>query len=64
MGEDKETKPDQLLETGPSGQIELSEQDLDKVAGGKGNINDITFGVQKDKMQSANKNAEAVKSLL
>ena len=27
-------------------------------------INDITFGVQKDKMQSANKNSEAVRSLL
>ena len=27
-------------------------------------VNDVTFGVQKDKMQSANKNAEAVRSLL
>lgn len=27
-------------------------------------INDLTFGVKEDKMQSANKNAEAVKSLL
>ena len=27
-------------------------------------INDITFGVQKDKMQSANKNSDAVRGLL
>jgi molybdenum-dependent DNA-binding transcriptional regulator ModE len=27
-------------------------------------INDITFGIQKDKMQSANKNSESARSLL
>jgi hypothetical protein len=30
----------------------------------KTKVNDVTFGVQKDKMQSANKNSDAVKSLL
>jgi bacteriocin-like protein len=51
--------------------LELSEEDLAQVNGGVDNVKDppapkkdITFGVQKDKMQSANKNAEAVKGLL
>jgi len=48
---------------------ELSEDELAAVAGGtepspKVNINDVTFGIQKNKMPSANKTAEAIKSLL
>lgn len=48
---------------------ELSEDELSAVAGGtepspKVSINSITFGVQKDKMQSANKQADAIRKLL
>lgn len=48
---------------------ELSESELSAVAGGTGpgqkvSINSITFGVQKDKMQSANKQADAIRKLL
>ena len=62
----KTPKSDELLESGPAGTVELRESELDQVVGGKGttSINDITFGVQKDKMASANKNTEAVKALL
>jgi hypothetical protein len=52
-----------------TGPVELTEEDLAQVAGGTDaaplvSINKITFGIQKDKMQSANKNAEAIRSLL
>lgn len=48
---------------------ELSEDELSAVAGGtepspKVSINSIAFGVQKDKMQSANKQADAIRKLL
>lgn len=48
---------------------ELSEDELSAVAGGtepspKVSINSINFGVQKDKMQSANKQADAIRKLL
>ena len=48
-------------------QLELrkaDENDRANVAKLLTSINDITFGIQKDKMQSANKNAEATRSLL
>ena len=48
-------------------QLELrkaDENDRANVAKLLTSINDITFGVQKDKMQSANKNSEATRSLL
>ena len=66
MTSDK-TNPDELLQGGTNAAIELSETDLDKVAGGDKSttsINDISFGVSKDKQTSANKNAAAVKALL
>jgi hypothetical protein len=55
---------------------ELTDSDLEAVTGGwfrsfavaakttKASINDLTFGVQKSKTHSADKNAEAVRSLL
>lgn len=48
-------------------QLELrkaDENDRANVAKLLTSINDITFGIQKDKMQSANKNSEATRSLL
>ncbi len=48
-------------------QLELrkaDENDRANVAKLLTSINDIPFGVQKDKMQSANKNSEATRSLL
>jgi hypothetical protein len=48
-------------------QLELrkaDENDRANVAKLLTSINDITFGIQKDKMQSANKNSEAIKGLL
>ncbi len=48
-------------------QLELrkaDENDRANVAKMLTTINDITFGIQKDKMQSANKNSEATRSLL
>ncbi|MBN9391237.1 MAG: hypothetical protein J0I20_24625 [Chloroflexi bacterium] len=48
--------------------LEMSEDDLEQVNGGTDsvvkNTSGTTFGVQKDKMKSANKNAEQVKGLL
>jgi hypothetical protein len=48
--------------------LELSEDDLEQVNGGTDKVvkgtTSPTFGVQKDKMASANKNADAVKGLL
>lgn len=42
--------------------LEMSEEDLEQVNGGTDNtISSPTYGVQKDKMASANKNAKAVK---
>lgn len=41
---------------------EITEDDLEQVSGGvPGNV---SYGVQKDKMKSANKNADQVKGLL
>lgn len=48
-------------------QLELrkaDENDRANVAKLLTSINNITFGIQKDKMQSANKNSEATRSLL
>jgi hypothetical protein len=48
-------------------QLELrkaDENDRANVAKLLTSINDITFGIQKDKMASANKNAEGVRGLL
>jgi len=62
----KASAPDSLTNAGKDASIELSESELNKVAGGellKAN-NSVTFGVQKDKMASANKNAEQVRGLL
>jgi hypothetical protein len=59
--------PDSLTAASKDASIELSEGELSKVTGGdkiKASVNDITFGVQKDKMASANKNSDAVKALL
>lgn len=58
--------PDSLTRTSKDASIELSETELSKVTGGETvkTSNSITFGVQKDKMQSANKNADAVRGLL
>jgi hypothetical protein len=46
---------DSLVKTSPKGAVELSEKQLDKVAGGTEwklltNINDITFGIKQDKL--------------
>jgi bacteriocin-like protein len=62
---EKPSSPDSLTKTSEAASVELSESELSKVSGGETvKINNITFGVQKDKMQSANKNADAVKALL
>ena len=48
-------------------QLELrkaDENDRANVAKLLTSINDITFGIQKDKIQSANKNSESIKGLL
>lgn len=67
MSEGKQN-PDELLAQGSNAAVELTETDLDNASGASPklltSINDITFGIQKDKMQSANKNAEAVRGLL
>lgn len=64
--EDENAKFDNLLKTGPLGAIELTENELAQAVGGTDNssVNGATFGAQKDKMASANKNATAVKALL
>lgn len=38
--------------------------EADSVRGGDGKLTSITFGVHKDKMTTANKNADAIRSLL
>ena len=44
--------------------IKADQNDRANVAKLMTSINDITFGIQKDKMQSANKNSEAARALL
>jgi bacteriocin-like protein len=56
MSTDKPSTADSLTKASKAAGIELSESELQNVSGGK--------GVQKDKMQSANKQAEAVRGLL
>lgn len=57
----------QALSTQRQTQLELKkadENDRANVAKLMTSINDITFGIQKDKMQSANKNSESARALL
>jgi hypothetical protein len=56
MSNPKPSTPDSLTKTGKNASIELSESALQEVSGGQ--------GVQKDKMQSANKQSDAVRGLL
>jgi hypothetical protein len=62
---DENAKSDDLLKTGSVGAIELTESELAQAVGGTDKSgNGLTFGVQKDKMASATKNAAATKALL
>ncbi|MBX3167826.1 MAG: hypothetical protein KF760_10460 [Candidatus Eremiobacteraeota bacterium] len=57
----------QALSTQRQTQLELKkadENDRANVAKLMTSINDITFGIQKDKMASANKNSESARALL
>jgi hypothetical protein len=57
----------QALSTQRQTQLELKkadENDRANVAKLMTSINDITFGIQKDKMSSANKNSESARALL
>ena len=57
----------QALSTQRQTQLELrkaDENDRANLAKLLNSINDVTFGIQKDKSSSANKQAEAVKGLL
>ena len=62
-----QTDQRQALSTQRQTQLELKkadENDRANVAKLMTSINDITFGIQKDKMASANKNSESARALL
>lgn len=63
----QQTDQRQALSTQRQTQLELKkadENDRANVAKLMTSINDITFGIQKDKMASANKNSESARALL